>query len=236
MNLFIKLLFILLCICFFSCDTELTDLKNTSAESAHIPVPSTENWWITRHNERKNNVIVDQKIIFIGDSITSRFESSEAWSELSQKYGNKITNLGFEGDQTQHVIWRLMNGEFPEGINAEYAIVMIGTNNRHDPKSIAEGITQIIKVINNNSPITKILLLSILPRGRGISDKHTDRNILVNNIIKKYDGNINVQYVDLVQSFIDTNGVLIEELFIDKLHLTLSGYNLWKNKIFDMID
>jgi lysophospholipase L1-like esterase len=88
-------------------------------DPAIIPISRYEHWWIDRHDTRKNNLQYNQKIIFIGDSITQGWEETEAWEDLNKKFGNKITNLGFAGDQTQHVIWRLENGEFPAGINPE---------------------------------------------------------------------------------------------------------------------
>ena len=37
-------------------------------------------------------------------------------------------NLGIGGDRTQHVLWRLDNGNI-DGIKPKLAVLMIGTNN-----------------------------------------------------------------------------------------------------------
>ena len=204
-------------------------------DPAIVPLSRSVKWWIQRHNDRLN-VKYNQKIIFIGDSITQGWEYSELWAELNQQYNFRITNLGFSGDQTQHVIWRLENGEFPPGINPEYVVLMIGTNNKHEPKSIAAGIAKIIMLIHNASPATKIILLSLLPCGTGNDDQNTIKNNMVNTMIKKYNGYCNVKYYDLGQFYVDKKGQLIEKLFTDSLHLSAEGYALWREKLTEMID
>ena len=204
-------------------------------DPAIVPVACTDQWWIDKHNDKKNNSIQNQKIIFIGNSITQGWEETDVWNELNEKYDNRITNLGFGGDKTQNVIWRLENGEFPAGINPEYAVVMIGTNNGDKPESTAAGIGKILKIINTQSPLTKIILMSLLPRGNGINDNSTKRNNAVNDIIKNYNNYVNIQYVNLGQYYIDNNGQLRNELFSDKLHLTEEGYVIWKNKLIEII-
>jgi len=113
---------------------------------------------------------------------------------------------------------------------------MIGTNNRHEPESIAAGIGEIIQIISAASPSTQIILFSILPRGSGINDENTIRNNAVNKIIEKYDGHLNVKYHNIGQYYVNQNGTLKEELFADQLHLSRAGYALWKEKIMEIIE
>ena len=232
----------------FSCGGGGDDDKNECQEGIPIPevdpndmaivsVPQYDDeWWTDRHNDKIKNVKTNQKIIFIGNSITHWWENETSWTELNQRYNNKITNLGYAGDQTQHVIWRLENGEFPKGINAEYVVVKIGTNNAWSaPESTAAGIGKIIEIINKNSSSSKIILVSILPRGSGNDDEHTKRNNAVNEIIKNYDGCSRIQYLNLAQYYINNNGKLKSELFTDGLHLSPAGYKIWKEKLMEII-
>jgi beta-glucosidase len=210
-----------------------------STNAAITSHSNSDRRWVDRHNDKINNVIINQKIIFIGDSITQGWEGTEAWAVLNQRYDNKITNLGFSGDRTQNVIWRLENGEFPVGINPENVVIMIGTNNsfeRYAPEAIASGIGKILKIINDNSPSARIILLSILPCGSGNNDEYTQRNNAVNEIIKKYDGYLGISYLDIAQYYVDSNGALKKELFTDRLHLSSDGYHLWKEKIMEIIE
>ena len=205
-------------------------------DPALVPASRTSRWWVSRHNEKAGNIIPHQKIVFIGDSITQGYEGTDAWAALNTKYNNKITNLGFSGDSTEHVIWRLENGEFPEGINPEYVVLMIGTNNKNKPESTAAGVGKIIRIINRHSPGSKILLFSILPCGNGMDDPDTIRNNAVNSIIRNYNGYLNIMYIDLGEYYVNSTGELIEELFArDKLHLSAKGYDIWKDWIIKII-
>ncbi|GHV91877.1 hypothetical protein AGMMS50268_23800 [Spirochaetia bacterium] len=245
-KLYQKLFFILVCsIGFIGCDTgsgggeDFLPIPIVDRDDpAIVPIAKIDSWWVERHTNRINNVINNQKMILIGDSITHYWEGTEAWDILNTKYNNKITNLGFGADQTQHVIWRLINGEFPVGINPEYVVLMIGTNvsSGDQPASVAAGIGEIIKIINSASPSTKIILLSIFPRGTDNNNARRIFNNSVNNIIKTYNGHLNVMYYDIGQYYMDKNGILTNELYdADLLHLSSLGYILWKNKIIELI-
>jgi beta-glucosidase len=196
--------------------------------------------WENIHNSLKNNVIDNQKIIFIGDSITDGWDDTglQAWNDLKARYNNKLTNLGISGDRIPHVIWRLLNGEFPEGINPEYVVLMIGTNNVSNgelTEAIAVGIAEIIYIISDISPDTRILLCSLLPRGSGSTDAASIKCNNVNEIIKNYNGYLNVTYVNLAPIYLNGNGSLKNELFTDTLHLNLAGYELWKARLIEII-
>src|SRR5436190_19976020 len=90
-------------------------------------------------------------VLFLGDSIT------DAWGGEGHGKGGgasifekefvplKAANFGIGGDRTQHVLWRLQNGEL-EGIQPKVVMLMIGTNNlgSNTPEEIADGITAIV--------------------------------------------------------------------------------------------
>ena len=133
---------------------------------AVVPVPR-EGGWVKRHesfNERVKKGNVD--LIFIGDSITQGWEGAgkKVWEEF---YGKRnAVNLGIGGDRTQHVLWRLENGNI-EGIKPKLAVLMIGTNNSgsNSSEQIAAGVTAIVEKLRKELPETKVLVLGIFPRG-----------------------------------------------------------------------
>jgi lysophospholipase L1-like esterase len=211
-------------------------------DTAIVPARRPEEWWLDRHGEKASDIRRNQKIVFIGDSITRRWEEEglEAWQELNQRYENKITNLGFDADKTQNVIWRLNKKEFPARINPEYIVLLIGTNNllfsAASPESIAAGIGNIIETLHARSPKSKIVLCSILPCVYDIGAADiASRRSAANDIIMKYDGYLNVSYIDIGQYYADSGGNLYGGLFADGVHLTLEGYNIWKDKIIEIV-
>ena len=96
---------------------------------AIAPQPRVEDWWVERHAEKVAEMSeggID--LLMVGDSITQNFESvgAEIWKEHFEP--RKAINLGFGGDRTNHVLWRLDN--LPKLKSApKAAVVLIGTNN-----------------------------------------------------------------------------------------------------------
>jgi hypothetical protein len=96
-----------------------------AAHSAIDPMPRDPNWKV-RHdllNKRAAEGGKNAQVIFIGDSITQGWEGSgkEVWEQNYAKY-NAI-NLGIGGDRTQHVLWRLDNGNI-DGLSPKAAVLM----------------------------------------------------------------------------------------------------------------
>src|SRR5262249_49674189 len=123
--------------------------------------------WMKRHEgfvaiAKKGDV----NVVFLGDSITDAWRNSgkKAWDK---HFGPlKPANFGIGGDRTQHVLWRISNGEM-EGIKPKVAVLMIGTNNvgGDSADQIADGIKAIVQKLGELSPDTKVLLLAVFPRG-----------------------------------------------------------------------
>jgi hypothetical protein len=68
------------------------------------------------------------QLIFYGDSITNGWEwyGQSTWNA---HYGSMhAVNYGIAGDRTQHLIWRIENGEVA-GLKPKVVVLMIGTNN-----------------------------------------------------------------------------------------------------------
>jgi len=201
-------------------------------EAADIPKDRLDvKWWKARHEMKlkaAKNAKVD--LLFIGDSITHGWENKG--SKLWKKYyaPRNAFNIGYSGDRTQHVLWRLENGEMA-GMTPKVAVIMIGTNNTghsmQKAEETASGVQAIIKHIHKNSPETKVLLLGIFPRGSEPTHKMRLLNNEINNIIKKSADGEKVTYLDISPSFLDDKGALNEEIMPDKLHPLPHGYQLW---------
>jgi uncharacterized Zn-binding protein involved in type VI secretion len=142
----------------------------TVPNAATNPVPLGAGW-VARHEgfvaQAKQGGI---DILFMGDSITDfwRNRGSNVWN---QYYAPRhAANFGISGDRTQHVLWRMDNGEL-DGIKPKVVVLMIGTNNTGKerdnkttrntvPETIA-GVQAVVADIRARLPDSKILLLGI---------------------------------------------------------------------------
>ena len=171
-------------------------------------------------------------LLFLGDSITAGWGSKKAvWDKAFGAY--KPANFGISGDRTQHVLWRIENGEL-DGIKPKAAVIMIGTNNSgSDPADgIAKGVTKIVETVRAKSPKTKILLLAVFPRGEKASpNPGRDKLAQVNATIAKLDDGKNVFFLDIGSKFLESDGSLTKEIMPDFLHLSEKGYQIWADAI-----
>ncbi|MEX1042060.1 MAG: GDSL-type esterase/lipase family protein [Pirellulaceae bacterium] len=207
----------------------------TAQNTATLPVPRDANWVNNRHmkiNEAVKAAEGDVDLILIGDSITDAWSGpgKAAWTH---HYGHrKAINAGIGGDRTQHVLWRLQNGNL-DGITPKLAVIMIGTNNARDnkPEETAEGVTEIVNYLQKRLPETKILLLAIFPRGATVEDPLRQKNAKVNQIIAKLGEREGVTYQDIGSAFLDDKGTLSKDVMPDLLHLTPAAYWTWAQSI-----
>jgi lysophospholipase L1-like esterase len=186
---------------------------------------------------KKGNV----DVLFLGDSITDGWggEGHSAKARGATIFAKefepmKAANFGIGGDRTQHVLWRLQNGEL-DGIAPKVAMLMIGTNNSNGKdntaEEIADGVTAIVKEIHKRSPKTKVLLLGIFPRGPKPNPQR-EKLKQVNSIIAKLDdGGKTVKYLDIGDKFLEPDGTLPKEIMPDFLHLSEKGYQIWADAV-----
>ena len=204
-------------------------------------IPSTQLpdqvWWKNRLREKRAEIVDGPKeydVVFVGDSITHRWERSggggeKVWAELKQNYA--LLNLGIGGDGTQHVLWRMKYGEL-EGYRAKLFVLMIGTNNRDRPEQIAQGVKAILGTIRAKHPEAKVLLHPIFPRGKTAQDGARKRNEAVNAIIRGYADGTDVLWHDFNAKFLDEKGDMKPGLmFPDNLHPDHGGYLVWRDEL-----
>jgi lysophospholipase L1-like esterase len=221
-------------------------LAETAKNLAIDPKPRA-GAWITRH-ESFNEVSKqgEAQLVFLGDSITQGWggNGKEVWAEKWEPL--KAANFGIGGDRTEHVIWRLQNGNF-DGLKPKLVVLMIGTNNTghqgrpaaehggavytSSAEQTAEGVKTILDILAKKLPETKVLLLGIFPRGATKEDKMRQQNVATNNIISGFADGKRVHYMDIGNTFLQPDGTLPKEIMPDLLHLNAKGYEMWTNAI-----
>lgn len=228
--------------------TPTTDPYGLASKSHEAVAPTDRahvDWWMPRHEQvleriRQGNV----DLIMLGDSITHGWERNgkDVWDQYFAPLN--AVNMGFGGDRTQHVLWRLQNGEV-DGISPKLAVLMIGTNNSNSDtaEEVADGIRAVCAEIRGRLPRTKILVLAIFPRAMG-GREHRElidngatyndqwaRNDKTNKLVSEIADNRTIFFKDINQSFVDEDGILTREIMPDLLHLSEYGYGIWAEAI-----
>ena len=191
-------------------------------------------WWADRMLQKRSQIVASKgeiDLVFFGDSITHNWEGAgkAKLAELSKTYS--ILDIGYGGDQTQHLVWRGLNGEL-DGYKAKCIMLMIGTNNArsYKPEDVAKGIRRILDVIAEKQPQAKVLLLPIFMRGEGPGNKLRCNNEAVNAIIKGYADGDKVIWVDFNAKWLDKNGDT-KWIMPDRLHPNAAGYTIWTDAV-----
>ncbi|MBE7537768.1 MAG: GDSL family lipase [Opitutaceae bacterium] len=212
---------------------------SVQANTATVPVPRDDRW-LARHKgfveiAKAGNV----DVLFLGDSITDgwRTKGLEIWNERFAPL--KAVNFGIGGDRTQHVLWRIDNGEL-DGISPKAVVLMIGTNNtgfepdkttpRNTNAEVAEGVRAIVERLRAKLPDAKILLLAIFPRGEKDAPQRAQVNEINKMIAKLKDGQ-HVVFLNINKRFLEPDGTLSKDIMPDLLHPNLAGYKIWADAI-----
>jgi beta-glucosidase len=205
------------------------------SHSAITPTPR-EGGWVKRHEGFNAKVQANQgkiDLAFIGDSITQGWEGRGkiVWEKFYSH--RKTLNLGIGGDRTQHVLWRMDNGNL-EGIQPKVAVIMIGTNNSADDRNtaneIVDGVQAIVAQLRSKLPQTKLLLLGIFPRGDVFNDRRGKILQVNQTLARLHDGEF-VTYLDIGHHFMDNSGTISPSIMPDYLHLSSAGYGIWADAI-----
>lgn len=145
-----------------------------TASIASLPISRMETpAWKHRFEQKQAELKGPVDLLWLGDSITQDWEHTgpEPWRDFAPTwrrfYGDRhAVNLGFKGDSTCHLLWRLQHGEL-EGIRPKAAILLIGANNfghiHTDAAQTYQGIVTVLDVLHRRLPATRVLLIGVLP-------------------------------------------------------------------------
>lgn len=183
-------------------------------------------------------------VYFLGDSITRRWGASDPqYQDLLANWRQNFTgwnaaNFGWGGDKTQHILWRLRNGELDD-VHPRVVVLMAGTNNvgRATPlgdasaraEEVARGVSAIVGEIRQRAPRATVILTAITPR---------DDNPAVMPIIDEANRRIaglangkSIRYVNINAQLAFPDGRLREGMAHDGLHLSPLAYQVWADAL-----
>lgn len=175
-------------------------------------------WWHRRFDQKAEELrSAPVDLLWLGDSITQNWERDgpESWRNFApiwkRFYGDRhAVNLGFKGDSTCHLLWRLQHGEL-SGITPKAIILLIGANNfghiHTNAEETAAGIRAVIDEVHSRLPMAHILLLGVLPsiRSNWISHNTARLNLELSQLVTRQRSY--VTYLDLSSLFLHNDKV-----------------------------
>jgi lysophospholipase L1-like esterase len=209
----------------------------TGVNLANLPVPKQE--WVERvagSIASAREMATKINLIFDGDSIAEAWQTRGKciWEERYDPAG--AFNFGIAGDRTEHLLWRLKQGQ-ARGLRPKLIILLAGTNNirRDSAEQIAEGIASIVGEYRRECPTAALLLHALLPREREADGPLRIKVAKVNSMIATLQGP-GVVFQDFGGGFLRPDGSIIEELMPDYLHPSEAGYAIWAEAIQPTVD
>jgi lysophospholipase L1-like esterase len=221
-------------------------MPTPKTELAYEPSPRTDNNSMLAHSDllaKAKQGKID--VYFEGDSITRRWGTSDEqykhflanWQQ--NFFGWNAADFGWGGDKTQHILWRLNNGEL-DNVNPKIIVLMAGTNNvgnispqaKDDPRieDITRGIKAILDVCGRKAPKATIVLMGIFPR----NDNPAVMPIIdgINQRIAKFADGKKIRFLNINDKLADKDGKLFEGITVkDGLHLDVKGYQVWADSL-----
>lgn len=185
-------------------------------------------------------------VYFAGDSITRRWGATDYpqllahWRETF--HGWNAANFAWGGDSTQHILWRLQNGEL-DGLEPKVFVLLAGTNNigaalgrggTVDTADVARGVEAIVRTMQAEVPDAAVILTAIFPRNDypaalpAIDD--------INQRLERFAAAAGIQFVDLNDRLADDDGRLRSDFSDDGLHLNAPGYAVWANALVPRLE
>ena len=198
--------------------TPVAKMDSRTKDAKRDPGIFGDYWWANRFLSR-HRLVEQQKgktvdLVLLGDSIMHFWEwrHPESWKKLTQ--GRTVLNLGYGGDRTQNVLWRIAHGEL-DGYKAKNVVLMIGTNNNSsndtDPANVAKAVEKIAAEVRAKQPGAQLILHPIFPRGVSADSKRhaaaRARNDKTNELLKAFAAaHPEITWIDFNDKMVDSTG------------------------------
>lgn len=213
--------------------------SGATAGTKHVPHPP----WNENGRIGHQQLVAKAKqgridVYFLGDSITRRWgaldypEFLAHWNRTF--HGWNAANFGWGGDSTHNMLWRITNGEF-DGLSPKVIVLLAGTNNIGDkPRPGAaddavEGIRALLDTLQTKAPQATIVLTAVFPRN---DNPESNKAVAEANArIAEFADGKRIRFLNINDQLADRDGTLLEGMSVDKLHLTLKGYEVWAKNL-----
>lgn len=177
--------------------------------------------------------IVDENILFLGDSITHRYDLDKYYQDYN------VVNSGTDSNITDDILNDIKNRAFV--YNPSKVILLIGTNDLQmgkTPEEVVDNIKKIIDSIREKRRLSTFYIESIYPviEGRPNAGKRKNQTIKdTNELIKKYCSENKIKYINMYDELKNDDDELKEEYTKDGLHMSDEGYEVITKKIKEIL-
>ena len=165
--------------------------------------------------------MADNTVLFLGDSITASGDWETWFPELT------TLNFGVSGATSDDVLARI--DEIVEA-DPDEIILLVGTNDfgtRQTVEHLVRNVQTILVELRRRLPGSRLLLQSVMPRGREYADRIQEANIH----LRQFSSTVHAQYLDLWPVLALEDGELNPRFSDDRLHLNADGYEAWLSEL-----
>ncbi len=157
------------------------------------------------------------RLALVGDDLIA----GGRWAEWFPD--DEVLEFGAPGETTDDLLARL---DDVVAADPDEVVLLIGTNDfgaRRSVERVVRGVETIMVELRKALPSSRLLLVSIPPRGREIADGVRDAN----RHLWQFVATVRGQYLDLWPALAREDGEIDPEYSPDRLHLNEAGYQAW---------
>ena len=167
-----------------------------------------------------------ETFVFLGDSLTQEGRWAEWFPDVN------ALNFGVGGDTTDDALARL---DDVIATSPDVIVLLIGTNDlgtRQNVEHLVRNVETICVELRRALPGSRMLVQSVMPRGREFAARIQDANIH----IRQFTSTVRAQFLELWPAFALEDGELNPAYSDDRLHLTAAGYDAWLDELRPALD
>lgn len=230
---------LLLCVCAVRAQSRVYQPAAPEGTNSAAFAAPRDDWFLTVQGKFDRFSGKPAEILFDGDSITNRWETTgkAVWDA---RFAGRAADFGIEGDRTENLLWRLAKGQ-ATGVNPKLVVLMIGTNNvaRNSADEITQGVESIVRQYETLCPAAHIVLMAVFPRGATPADRNRFKVNRVNEELQAWATaakDSRLSFVDIGPQLTQKDGTIAPEMMPDMLHPTADGYRIWADALKPFIE
>lgn len=166
----------------------------------------------------------EPEVLFLGDSLFAQLGQTEIWKEMFEPL--HCLNFSIGGDQTQHLLWRILNGEM-DNVEPKVIAILVGTNNHnHSAEQVTAAIEKIVDVLSEKQSQAQLIVVGLLPRGENPNPVREKLATVNQQLEERLCDLPNVTFLALEPSIFYESGTqtIRRQDMWDFVHLTKQGY------------